>query len=140
MALGSSSHLDWRRLEVYLGHMPSGTSSWTLAHALENAYDGEFAKFDFKSDARNILEYGSVHRPEWSIESITNQFVALVSAVDDQFFTPRQVQQLRNRLRVPLIDDHVILEPGFSHFDFHWGADCGALVNTRIVNILDQFA
>ena len=142
-----------------LGLCVSGTSSWTIAHAMQRAVAGKFQKFDYCTDSRNILEYGDIVPPCWNLDKISNHHMALVTSVDDAISTLQDATLLRqkftgidNRLLtieilsypfyhilVPLIDDYVIMDDGFSHVDFVIGQKSGPVVNDHVLALLEQY-
>ncbi|KAI1289632.1 Lipase 3 [Halotydeus destructor] len=136
LGLGAHCDLDWTRLEVYLAHAPSSTSTWNFVQYLERFKYQRFAKFDYLNDARNILEYQSNIPPEYPIDKIYNPYMALITSIDDKSAPVQDIHILRQHMKAPFLDDYVITRTGFGHLDFIWGKDVGQVAYSRVLHIL----
>lgn len=127
------------RLAVYAGGESLGMSVQNLVHWSQSMMNGTFSHMDHGSFEENMKRYGSGIPPPYMIENITCKDIALFSSPADLFGPPEDVQRLRNRLRVPLMDDYIVPFKKWSHLDFMWGMDAGKYVNQRALDILARY-
>jgi hypothetical protein len=105
--------------------------------------NGQFAigraMYDLGS-AGNWYRYGQEKPPLYPIEEITCKNIAFISSMNDWLSSPEDVDILRRRLTVELVDEYIVPMPKWNHFDFIIGRDAGRFVNKRIVQLLEKFA
>lgn len=135
----NEDQLNHDRLNVYLSHIPSGTSAWNIIHYVQLTKSGKFAKFDHGSPKKNLDVYGSPDPPEYDLTKITNQYIALYYSINDWVSSPEDVHDLKEKMiNAKLIEDHVIPDPKWNHLDFLWGRDANKFVNQGVLRLLDQ--
>lgn len=126
---------DRARLGVYTAQANFSLSKKNLAHLIQfNMFD-EFTKFDHGDD-NNVKVYQNLDPPEYDLKNITNRSVALIYCKNDQWSTVQDVDFIANSITVPLLDDYLIDDPKWSHYDFTFGKNLGEVVNSRILDIL----
>lgn len=130
--------LDMARLPVYLTHTPSGTSTKNMLHFSQSVVSKKFRMYDMGSAAGNQARYGSPEPPEYPLEKITCKSMAIFSSLNDWFCDVKDLDGLRTRLTVPLLEDYVVPDKEFNHLDFLWGTDVGQLVNRKVLELLDK--
>lgn len=132
-----SRQFNATRFPVYVSHTPSGTSSLNVVHFAQLVKSKKMTFYDYGSKL-NKQKYGSKHPPRYPLENITNKFIALISSKNDWLADPEDVDILRQKLRVKLIDDHVIPDKYWNHVDFIWGINSGKFVNERVLKLLQE--
>uniref|UniRef100_T1JXX3 Lipase n=1 Tax=Tetranychus urticae TaxID=32264 RepID=T1JXX3_TETUR len=130
--------MNQTRLQVYFKHTPAGTSNWAIAHYLQMVKSGRFCKMDFGKEG-NLARYGQTFPPDYPIDMIDSQDIALFYGLGDWLADRKDVELLKSRLKVPLKDDYAIPVDNWNHIDFIYAKDLGKYVNTRIVNILNEY-
>lgn len=131
--------LNLSRLDVFVAHYPAGTSAKNIVHYGQILNSKTLKKFD-AGGYKNYVKYGQSKPPEYQLERISNQFIALIAAKNDWLASPKDVQLLRSRLRVAPIYDTEVEHPNWNHADFIIGKDSGKYVNTSVLKLLDRFA
>jgi lysosomal acid lipase/cholesteryl ester hydrolase len=92
------------RSSVHLSHFPQGMSSKNMVHFMQAIRNGQFAMYDLGS-AGNWYRYGQEKPPLYPIEEITCKNIAFISSMNDWLSSPEDVDLLRRRLTVALVDD-----------------------------------
>ena len=134
-----SKQLNQTRIPVFLSTLGWGSSTKNAMCYGQNVISGRFQKFDYGA-AQNLKIYGSEEPPVYDLTKITNEHIAFISSKADRFAEVRDVQNLRSSLKVPLIFDYFVPWPGFSHFDFTHGMNCGVLVNSKVFQVLEMYS
>lgn len=134
-----SKQFNATRFPVYVNHTPSGTSMKNIVHFGQLVNSGTMSMFDYGKKG-NKEKYGAKHPPNYRLEDITNKNIALMSSLNDWLSDPKDVQILRSKLNVPLIDDYVIPDKDWNHLDFIWAIETGKYVNSRIINLLQKYS
>lgn len=130
-----SKQFNATRFPVYVSHTPSGTSWLNIVHFAQMINSRKMTFYDYGSEG-NKHKYGSKYPPEYNLESITNKNIALLSSLNDWLADPKDVNILRQKLKVKLIDDYIIPDNQWNHLDFIWAIDAGKLVNGRVIKLL----
>ena len=133
-----SSQLNQTRVPVYSTVESISTSVKNMIHWAQAVRSGRFQKFDYGKEG-NMKQYGTPAPPEYPIEDIDSQHIALFSSVSDELATPRDLDALRRRLKVKLLDDYVVPYAGWSHIDFIWALEAGTYINARAIQLLDKY-
>lgn len=130
--------LNRTRLEVYLAHTPAGTSIQNILHWAQMVRSKKSSMFDY-GRTLNLERYGEIAPPEYEIESITNEHIALFSSRNDWLADSADVQLLKSRLKVPLLQDYIVPFEKWNHIDFIWGEQAAQYVNEPLIKLLDKF-
>ncbi|KAI1278114.1 Lipase member M [Halotydeus destructor] len=130
-----SLDVDPKRLPVYTAQANLALSKKNLAHLMQIHIYEEFARFDH-GDKVNTKLYGSVDPPEYDLKAITNKYIALIYTQNDMWASVDDVDYITNKLQVPLIEDHLVPDSKWSHYDFTFGKRAGKVVNTKVIDIL----
>ena len=131
--------LNVTRLPVYLSHTPAGTSSWNMIHLAQGISSGKVQMYNF-GKLGNLMKYGQEEPPEYMLEKITNRYIAFMSGANDWLADLKDVQLLKQRLKVPLVYDYIVENTSWNHLDFIWGLDAGKLINSKICKLLAAYA
>lgn len=75
---------DQDRFQVYMGHMPGGTSAKSFMHYAQSISSGKFQLFDYGSTALNTLKYGQANPPEVDLTRIDNTEVPVALFVGNE--------------------------------------------------------
>ena len=132
-----SRQLNTTRFPVYVSHTPSGTSMLNIVHFAQMINNKKMTFYDYGSKM-NKRKYGSKDPPEYPLEKITNQNIAMISSLNDWLADPEDVNILRQKLRVNLIDDYLVPDKYWNHLDFIWAIDTGKVINARVINLLQE--
>ena len=95
-------------------------SSKQLAQQIQSVVKNRPSMLDLTPED-NMKMYGSAIPPTYDAGKITNQYIALFSAINDVLGDPKDVEQLREQLPVRPIYDEVISDPAFGHSTFILG-------------------
>lgn len=131
---------DITRAEAYLTHMPSGTSYKNIAHYGQAILNKNFAHYDHGVVA-NQIKYGQPHPPDYDLSRIRSKSIVMFTAENDWLAAPEDVALLKSKLtvqphRVYNLTEHV---PKWNHIDFVYGIHAGKLVNSHIIEVMDEF-
>lgn len=131
---------DLNRAEAYLTHMPSGTSYKNIAHYGQAILNKNFAHFDHGVVA-NRIKYGQAHPPDYDLSKIRSKSIVLFTAENDWLAAPEDVALLKSKLTVQPHKVFNLTEqvPKWNHIDFVYGIHAGELVNTHILEVMDEF-
>lgn len=133
-----SRQFNSTRFPVYVSHTPAGTSTQNMVHFAQLVKRKKMTLYDYGSKI-NKRKYGSKDPPVYPIENITNKYIALISSLNDWLADPKDVQMLRKKLKVKLVDDHVIPDRYWNHLDFIWAIQTGKVVNSRVIQLLKDY-
>ncbi|KAI1281863.1 Lysosomal acid lipase/cholesteryl ester hydrolase [Halotydeus destructor] len=131
--------LNVTRLPVYVAQGVAGTSAQNLVHWAQLVRSRQFRMYDH-GKVGNMHKYGRQAPPEYDLTKIQNKFIALFSASNDWMADPRDVQSLRDNLRVDLIGDYVVPYASWNHLDFVMGRQTGKYVNGPVLDLLRKYA
>jgi lysosomal acid lipase/cholesteryl ester hydrolase len=134
----NQEQLNSTRLPVYFANTPAGSSTKNILHYAQGVISKRFAKYNPEVyENKTLLERYSP--PEYPLEKITSPYIALMSGLNDWLADPLDVEILRSKLRVKLLDDYIVPDDKWNHLDFIWGLDSGKFVNSRIIQLLTKF-
>jgi lysosomal acid lipase/cholesteryl ester hydrolase len=134
-----SPQLNYTRIPVYVAHSPAGTSVQNMVHWIQGIKSGRFAKYDYGLIG-NMKRYKSPVPPAYVLEKITNKNIAIFSSFNDGFADVTDVEILRTRLQVPLLEDYQVKDILWSHLDFIWAKSAGSVINNRVIDLLNRTA
>ena len=86
------------RIDVYLSHIPAGSSCWDFIHFSQRMINENFTYIDL-GDEMNLERYGSKSPPIYNLQSITNQHIAIIQSTGDNKANPKDVQKLLDQLK-----------------------------------------
>lgn len=134
----NKDQVDEKTLEVVLAHMPSGTSTKTVLHYLQEiSSKGDFRQYDYGTDG-NMIQYGQPTPPEYNLQDIQVP-VYLMYADSDMLANPLDVKRLYTRL-TQRIGIYEVPLPSFNHVDFLFAKDVVKLVYNNLTATLKQYA
>ena len=92
---------DPDRFQVYMGHVPGGTSVRAYQHLAQNVVSGKFQLFDHGNSRKNVEEYGSVLPPEVRLKNIqsTDIKIAMFAGTEDEIGDVQDVRWARDILK-----------------------------------------
>ncbi|XP_063447132.1 gastric triacylglycerol lipase-like [Mytilus trossulus] len=105
---------DWRRVPVYMSHIPSGTSVRNMVHFGQGVISGEFQLYDFGTAVENMARYNQTTPPYVNITQVDVP-VALYSGGNDYLADPTDVKFISANLK------HIVENkeyPKWNHADF----------------------
>lgn len=157
------SQVDKTRLSVYHSHPFCGFSFKNLNHLLQMYLNGQFCKFNYDETIEHIddpshhlgdksgivskevkeaklshnqLLYNSKSPPIYDIKKITNEFICLFHGVNDWFTADEDLDFIRQKLKIPLYENHRVTHDDWNHLDFIYGKDCGHFVNSCVIDLI----
>lgn len=144
---GHSTSTNLTRLPLYLRHLPTPIGIWQLAHTMQNAATGRYARFRYPFAYQNAAAYGSSHRwsppPEYPLERIpaNGTVFYFIYGATDAFNVPVDVQFFIEKLqRLGLKAEGMLVQKkAWSHLDMLLGEDAGRLVYAKVVEVLDKY-
>jgi len=138
----NSSHFNSSDLNVYLSHVPAGTSIFDFGHFAQLwkvARDGQpkFVKYDYGT-AGNMRRYGVPKPPEYQLHKIADgpTKLALYSGSIDTLADPRDVEWLVSSLGAPPLVWRKL--DGYGHLDFVWGDTAAQDVYPEVIELLQS--
>ena len=113
--------ISYKRLPVYV----SGAFYYTASNRMVAQYTqflrtNRITMTDY-SPSINFQLYGTEMAPLYDPGRINCKFLALFSSMNDVLASPKDVQQLRETIKVPLLYDQYITDPEFGHSTFVLG-------------------
>jgi len=124
LIVGGSTNLNETRIEVYISQTPAGTSVKNMAHWSQGIRNEVFQRFDYGSKIENIRHYGQPTPPVYHLENI-NVPCAFYYGSNDVLADPTDVATLLADVPSARIVRQ-LLQPGFAHLDYTWGATSSA--------------
>jgi hypothetical protein len=85
------------------------------------------------------MKYNSPYPPQYRLQDITNEDIALFSSTNDKLASPAIVDFIRQNLKVKPIDDYIVPVKEWNHLDFLFALEAGKYVNARIGTILTKY-
>ncbi|CAB3397076.1 unnamed protein product [Caenorhabditis bovis] len=133
-----NEYWDQKRVPVFLGHTPSGTSSNTLEHFIQSYSYGTFAKFD-RGPERNMKIYGSFYPPIYNLSNIENIPMFLYWSRSDWISTAEDLKEtLLTQLNSSLIKvSYEVID--YNHLDFVWGLKSAHDVYIPMLHHFEKF-
>ena len=132
------AQLNFSRTHVYISGVPVGISYKNVLQLAQNVKSSVFSRFDYEPEG-NMAKYASSLPPEYFLQNITNKHIALFSSLNDRLATQGNVDNIRSRLKVKIMDDYVVPIKDWNHADFLLALESGKYVNSRILDILGQY-
>lgn len=86
------------RLKAIMTHFPAGAGYRCFIHYAQLIVSDLFLRYDWGSDAANLLKYGQTTPPSYTFEKIHGVPIAMLSGSLDLLADPRDVQWLSDQL------------------------------------------
>ncbi|XP_028638103.1 tear acid lipase-like protein [Grammomys surdaster] len=122
------------RLDVYIGHIPAGTSIRSVLHFSQGIRSGLFQAYDWGSESLNMQHYSQSTPPIYKIENM-NVKTAMWSGGRDLLGDPKDVKNLADR--TPNLAYHKKI-PHYNHMDFILGKDATVEVYKEIIEFINK--
>lgn len=119
---------NYERMDVVLGHFPSGTSLKTLNHWSQILVDGTFKKFDYGTAELNMKYYNSTTPPKYDLSKVDVP-VSLFVGTEDKLGDPIDARRLRDELINTPYKFYKEYTKG--HVTFVWGKDMSYLAEVE---------
>ncbi|XP_053207916.1 uncharacterized protein LOC128391973 [Panonychus citri] len=126
------------RIDIYLSHLPAGSSCWDLIHFAQRMVNDNFSHIDL-GDELNLKRYGSKSPPPYNLKYIINQHIAIIHSTGDTKANPKDVKKLIDQLEVLPVERITIDDEKFTHLDFFLDNNVGRLVNKPIARLLETY-
>lgn len=102
------------------------------------AYNSKkFQKFDYGSRAENRKHYGQDEPPVYPVENITNKHISLIWSKNDWLASSQDIAVLKRKLTTKLHADYLVPDD-MTHAGFLWGKRAGELINTKVLQLLNE--
>ncbi|RUS90097.1 hypothetical protein EGW08_002139 [Elysia chlorotica] len=125
---------DMTRLDVYMAHMPAGTSVRNLMHWAQVTNGGRFQHYDWGSPRANLRKYGQPIPPQYELGQVMTP-VAIFRGGQDALADTEDVNWLLAQL--PNVAMDVALDY-YNHMDFVAAPDAPEKIYWRIAALLTQ--
>ena len=113
--------MNYNRISTYLSSsFFFSVSSLQAAHFLQITRTNKPQMLDYWP-SKNFKTYGHSSAPIYDPTRIMCKNMAFISAVNDVLAHPKDVQHLREMLKVPLVYDQIIRDSSFGHISFVFG-------------------
>jgi gastric triacylglycerol lipase len=119
---------NYERMDVVLGHFPSGTSLKTLNHWNQILVDDTFRKFDYGSPEANMKHYNSTTPPKYDISKVDVP-VSLFVGTEDKLGDVTDARRLKDELINTPYKFYKEYVKG--HVTFVWGKDMSYLAEVE---------
>lgn len=106
------------RMDVVMGHYPSGTSLRDFEHILQMTKNETFQKFDFKNETENFRRYGQISPPAYNLSNVDIPLY-LYSGIYDELADLDDFHYLLDKLNGTKSVNVTYIEGG--HASFLWG-------------------
>ncbi|GLV35383.1 uncharacterized protein CBL_01467 [Carabus blaptoides fortunei] len=126
------NNLNRTMFPLYMGHSPAGSSTRQFIHYGQMCYSGVFRRFDM-GVAENLITYGSLQAPSYSLAKVTVPVILIYSAAD-WLATKPDVQRLHREL--PRSELHEVKDPYFAHVDFIIGNNKNEMVYDPLIEMM----
>ncbi|XP_021045220.1 tear acid lipase-like protein [Mus pahari] len=130
----NSQNLNESRLDVYIAHIPTGTSVQSILHFSQGIYYGVFEAYDFGSKSVNMEHYNQFLPPRYKIEDMKVR-TAMWSGGQDILGDPKDVKKLADR--TPNLVYHKQI-PHYANIDFILGNDANREVYKEIIEFINN--
>ncbi|CAD5233887.1 unnamed protein product [Bursaphelenchus xylophilus] len=134
---GKSIQTNVTRMNVFLTHIPAGTSTANIQRYCQSLNNGGFNWYKFPTEAENIAHYGSATPPSYDLSNVNVPIYLYTTPLD--YFT---TQQDLDGFLIPHLNDSLIVEynryPNYSHMDLIWGLNATADIFSKIVNTINE--
>ncbi|NWU91770.1 LICH hydrolase, partial [Upupa epops] len=122
------------RIDVYVGHSPSGMSAQNVFHWHQIIYADRFQAYDY-GPKENMKKYNQSAPPEYQIEKISTP-IAVWSGGRDKFADPKDTAKLLPRIANLIYHEHF---PSWGHLDFLYGLDAAEKLYGKILELLLKY-
>lgn len=127
-------NLNESRLDVYIAHIPTGTSVQSILHFSQGIIYDVFEAYDWGSKSLNMEHYNQFIPPRYKIEDMKVQ-TAIWSGGQDILGDPKDVQNLA--AKTPNLFYHKEI-PHYTHIDFILGKDANGEVYKEIIEFINK--
>lgn len=114
------------------------TSFKTAEQFIHNKEIKDFRMYDYKDELRNMEEYGQPVPPQYNVSKIIHRGIVLFRGTNDLLSTPQDQMILISRLRVPLFEDHILVD--YAHIDFITSPTVVRDINEPILRAIDSLS
>ena len=137
MMAGGNANYNMSRMHIYTDFGSLSISEKHLRDWTQQYMSGKtIRKFDYGPD-ENLKRYGSKEAPVYPLQDITSRAIYVFWSTRDGKSGPHDLDMLRSTLKVPFTEFHM-KEPKWSHLDYVWGRQARMLINTPIIEILNN--
>ncbi|XP_017784823.1 PREDICTED: lysosomal acid lipase/cholesteryl ester hydrolase-like, partial [Nicrophorus vespilloides] len=136
LSVGSEKSMNKTATNPFFQHLVEGISYKNFQHLAQIYFsDGKLRKFDFGIN-ENIRIYGKAIPPDYEINQVrvpTAIYYAYYDWLNSREDIAIVVKELPN-----IVDDYLIPQKVFNHFDFLWARNIKELLYNRIINLIDS--
>ncbi|XP_052014600.1 tear acid lipase-like protein [Apodemus sylvaticus] len=127
-------NLNESRLDVYIGHIPAGTSIQSILHFSQGIRSGLFQKYDWGSESLNMQHYNQSTPPIYKIENMKVR-TAIWSGGQDLLGDPIDTENLA--AKTPNLVYHKKI-PDYDHLGFILGKDVAIQVYKNVIEFINK--
>ncbi|KAI1289215.1 Lipase member K [Halotydeus destructor] len=131
-------NIDKTRIPVYTSQFPAGTSTWSVAQALQTLKYTEFAMFDYGMTG-NLMKYGEQSPPFYNFKKVTNPFISVYLGLNDKITNWDDSMHVLDLLGVnPVFEKYIIEYDKWNHLDFVLAENSGKYLVPRVIMTINR--
>jgi pimeloyl-ACP methyl ester carboxylesterase len=130
-------NLNETRMQVFVSHVPDGTSVKNMIHIAQGVQSNLFQAYDYGSPEKNQEHYNQTTPPAYSIRPIKVP-TAIFYGGDDWLADPTDVMYIFDNIQNETLVYKKYL-PDYNHVDFIWGITANELVYADVLNLMRKY-
>jgi lysosomal acid lipase/cholesteryl ester hydrolase len=130
-------NLNETRMQVFVSHVPDGTSVKNMIHIAQGVQSNLFQAYDYGSPEKNQEHYNQTTPPAYSIRPMKVP-TAIFYGGDDWLADPTDVMYIFDNIQNETLVYKKYL-PDYNHVDFIWGITANELVYADVLNLMRKY-
>jgi len=130
-------NLNETRVQVYVAHVPDGTSVKNMIHFAEGVQTNAFEEYDYGTPDKNRQHYNQTTPPVYSLRGITVP-TAIFSGGEDWLADPTDASYIFDNIDPKTLVYRKTIQD-YNHMDFVWGLSANKLVYTDLLNEMQKY-
>jgi len=130
-------NLNDTRVQVYVSHVPDGTSVKNMIHFAQGVRTNTFQAYDYGSPDKNQQHYNQTTPPAYSIRPMKVP-TAIFSGGEDWLADPTDVNYILDNMDTQTLvyQKHI---PSYNHIDFIWALTANTLIYADVLNLMEKY-
>jgi len=130
-------NLNETRMDVFVSHVPDGTSVKNMIHFAQGVQTNTFQAYDYGSADKNKQHYNQTTPPAYSINQIKVP-TAMFYGGDDWLADPTDVQYILQQIQTETLVYKKFLSD-YNHIDFIWATTANERVYADVLDLLKKY-